>query len=324
MKKVLFSALAAMALVACVQEAVVETPQGEAIAFKNAFVDNATRAEATTTDNLRSFMVWGFINNPSGVVFNETPVYATTSNSGTVSSWDYTGVKYWVPGQDYYFAAVAPINTTWSLNTESANTYGPGVLTFTNDANTDLVYSAAHVVSQLENAPVAFTFHHLLSKVKFSFDINMYENYLSAKVRDVKMVAPKVGTINLAVENWWDNNDWNVVGTETIDLAFGTSDAPVELFTIPNTSAYDYAISFVVDIYQNGTTDPIYTVNKTATVSTALAMGHAYNFAANINPQTLSFDTIEFTVTDVEDWTSNQNPETNVGVGTLTTPTPSN
>ena len=50
-------------------------------------------------------------------------------------------------------------------------------------------------------------------------------------------------------------------------------------------------------------------------------MGHAYNFTAAITPETLSFDTIEFSVTDVEGWTTTQNPETSLPVGGLTTPT---
>ena len=48
MKKILFSALAAMSLVACVQEQVMDVPTGGAITFENAFVDNATK----TTDNI--------------------------------------------------------------------------------------------------------------------------------------------------------------------------------------------------------------------------------------------------------------------------------
>ena len=319
MKKILFSALAAMSLAACVQEAVVETPQGEAIAFENAFVDNATRATATTTNNLDAFKVWGFINNTSGVVFDGTTVTKGTDANHTTTGWYYGGVKYWVPGQDYYFAALAPLedgavaNSVVTPVTGDPAKLGLGTVQFTNDlGDVDLVYAKDYVRSGVTNDPVAFTFQHLLSKVQFSFTYDMKETYLSAKVRDVKMVAPAGATIDLATSApaWADHDG-------TVALEFGATGSFVELFTIPTTDAYNYAISFTVDIYQTGTTDPIYTVNKTAAVETVLAMGHAYNFTAAITPETLSFDTIEFTVTDVEGWTTTQNPETSLPVGDL-------
>ena len=39
-------------------------------------------------------------------------------------------------------------------------------------------------------------------------------------MKDVKMTVPAEGTIDLAVENWWDNDDWTLGQGETV-LAFG-------------------------------------------------------------------------------------------------------
>ena len=309
MKKGFISALAALSLAACVQEAVVDAPQGDAISFENAFVDNATKGAAVIDKNsLDAFNVWGFINSTDGELFNNTTV-ALDHNTGT---WSYDGVKYWIPEQNYYFAALAPIvngnaaNCTIMPATGENAERGLGTVQFVNDGSVDLIYASAHRVSQAApNPAVAFTFKHLLSKVKFSFTSAMGEDFITAKVRDIKMVVPAKAAIDLTAES----PAWSNYNEETATLDFGTSDAPVEWFAIP-TAAYNYAISFFVDIYQAGTQTPIYTVEKTANVNTSLVMGNAYNFSATISPETLAFETIEFTVSEagVEDWaTSNAN-----------------
>ena len=294
MKKIFFSALAALSLAACVQEAVVDTPQGDAIAFENAFVDNATRATSLTATNLDAFRVYGIVNNTSGVVFDGTLVEKKDG------AWKYDGVKYWIPGQNYYFAALAPANGNWTLDKTAATVAGPGVLTFNNNGKEDLIYAeAAQQGEQSGNNAVAFTFKHLLSKVKFSFTTNMNEDFLTAKVTKIKMTAPKTAEINLASEETpvWDN-----YAEEVVVLEFGDAKAGTELFAIP-TTAYDYVITFNVDIYQEGTEEAILSVEKTATVNAlALEMGKAYNFAADINPETLAFEDIVFNVSGVEIW----------------------
>ena len=74
MRKTIISALALLSLTACVQEEMVSVNQGDAIAFDNAFVEMATRAESLTRDNLTGFNVWGFINDPTTAFFESTEV----------------------------------------------------------------------------------------------------------------------------------------------------------------------------------------------------------------------------------------------------------
>lgn len=58
MKKTLFIGVAAIAMLAsCSNDEVVDQPKGNAIAF-SAFVDNATRVDALTKDNLWEFDVY--------------------------------------------------------------------------------------------------------------------------------------------------------------------------------------------------------------------------------------------------------------------------
>ena len=324
MKKIIISALAAMSLVACVQEEVVTVNQSNAIAFENAFVDNATRAAvdpSTTTASIEGFNVWGFMDQPSGVVFTGDPV---TKVGG---AWTYAETQYWAPNHTYYFAAVSPIDGNWELG-GTANTYGPGVLSFTNeDGSEDLLYAATSVETPREldllkqgMEPVKFHFSHLLSKVKFTFVNGFTTSNSSVEICDVKMTAPKTGTIDLAVENWWDNDDWKVEGDLTLEFgnvarlaATKADECAKERLTFPVDKAYEYEISFTVKLY---TGDQLaLELPKTTKVSgVALEMGKAYNFSAEINPENLYLPSIEFDVVEVKDWVTSGEPSNDAQV----------
>ena len=324
MKKQLLFAFAAMSLVACVQEEVVTVNQSNAIAFENAFVDNATRAAvdpSTTTASIEGFNVWGFMDQPSGVVFTGDPV---TKVGG---AWTYAETQYWAPNHTYYFAAVSPIDGNWELG-GTANTYGPGVLSFTNeDGSEDLLYAATSVETPREldllkqgMEPVKFHFSHLLSKVKFTFVNGFTTSNSSVEICDVKMTAPKTGTIDLAVENWWDNDDWKVEGDLTLEFgnvarlaATKADECAKERLTFPVDKAYEYEISFTVKLY---TGDQLaLELPKTTKVSgVALEMGKAYNFSAEINPENLYLPSIEFDVVEVKDWVTSGEPSNDAQV----------
>ena len=299
MKKIFFSALAALSLVACVQEAVVDTPQGEAIAFENAFVDNATRA-TLTANNLEEFKVYGIVNNTSGVVFDGTLV------SKKDGAWKYDGVKYWIPGQDYYFAALAPVTTNWDLDTEAATTAGPGVLTFNNNGEEDLIYAKAYQPALSSgNPPVGFTFNHLLSKVKFSFTEGFEEEYINVNIKNITLAAPGTASIDLTQSTL----SWAAYGTK-VPYAYGelsglsaTAKATDDLFIIPGYP--EYTITFDVVVWQTGEYGKKQVFKKNATVEgLTFEIGKAYNLTAAINPVTLALETIEFKVDEVEDWSN--------------------
>ena len=129
MKKHLLFALAAFGMVACMQDEVV-TVQQDAISFKGAFVEKATRAAvdpSTTANTIADFNVWGFMDEVAGKVFNGDKV------TKVGNAWTYDNTQYWAPKHTYYFAAVSPADSrNWSLDTSDANEYGPGVISFTN------------------------------------------------------------------------------------------------------------------------------------------------------------------------------------------------
>ena len=75
MKKLLVSVLAIAGLVACNNEQTLVQKGNAPMEFAGAYVENATRAEqavdpSTTTATLEAFDVWGFMDQPSGVVFD--------------------------------------------------------------------------------------------------------------------------------------------------------------------------------------------------------------------------------------------------------------
>ena len=196
MKKLLVVALAAFAMLACVNEEVTELPQGDAISFESAFIDNATRAAedpSITTATLNGFKVWGFVKAYNGVIFDGVEVEKT----GGV--WGYEGTQYWVPNNNYYFAALAPMNGSWVLADDDKAIgddakLGLGTITFTNNNGTeDLLYAKEMMLSKGLNEPngaVKFQFQHLLSKVKFTFKNGFPTETASIKVTNVKMAVP--------------------------------------------------------------------------------------------------------------------------------------
>ena len=315
MKKLLFVALAAVGMTACVQSEELVLPKSTAtIAFDNAYVYNATKADpTTTTTSLEAFDVWAYMKEVAGTVLTDEDV---TKVGG---KWGYANLQYWMPSQTYYFAALAPMNSTNVKETLAGDPdaqLGLGTIEFTNvDGTEDLLYAKAKVTTPelkglTENGmePVKFQFQHLLSKVKFTFQNGFTTSNMKVVVKNVQMSAPKAGSINLAVADYTEG--W-VLGDETIDLQFGnvaelaataSAAAADERLTIPATGDYikTYNVKFDVEVY-SGSVKALET-SKEATISGyALEMGKAYNFTAVIDWNTLALPAIEFTAA-VTDW----------------------
>ena len=104
MKKLLFVALAAVGMTACVQNEELAVAGGNvAIAFDNAYVYNPTRNAnpTTTTESLEAFDVWAYMDEVAGTVLTDEDV---TKVGG---KWGYENIQYWMPNHTYYFALFA-------------------------------------------------------------------------------------------------------------------------------------------------------------------------------------------------------------------------
>lgn len=273
------------------QDTVVDTPQGDAIVFGNPFVGKATRSNTIiTSSNLNAFQVWGYVNSPSAVIFSAEDV---TKPNGV---WQYEHTQYWVPGNTYHFAAVAP-NANRTLVMETAET-PKRTLTFTNteEASTDLVYASATVESVSGNNEIAFQFSHLLSNVKFSFVTSSFPENHNIQIYDIQVKTPKTASVDLLSEN----ADWTVSEeTVTIRPTLNSQLETDNYFIVPA----ECEISFKLKIDINGVQIYDTPQPKTAIVpADAFEMGHSYNLSADINPGILAFDEILFNVQGVDAW----------------------
>ena len=313
MKKLLVFALATIGMVACFSEDVVELPTSDTIRFADAFINNSTRADqaadpSTTKETLAAFDVWAYMTSLSGTVLVDEDVELVSGG------WDYTNTQYWTPNKNYFFAALAPMNSAnWDLDASQAVfNGGAGLVTFTNvDGSEDLLYATAKAttpdMATLQNKgmeTVKFQFKHLLSKVKFTFKNGFLTDNATVKVENIKMSAPKSGSINLGTGYKWvlDNASEDYAFGHAGEIAMGDDQqCDRERLTIPADDTYTYNIDFDVTLYYGA--EEAYTVHKQSVVTgVALEMGKAYNFVAEITPDNLNLLPIVFEVVGVDSW----------------------
>ena len=325
MKKLLFVALVAAGMTACMQNEELALPKSEAIAFDNAYVYNPARAGVTTTtQSIANFDVWAFMDEVGGTVLTDEDVTRGTSG------WTYRNTQYWMPNHTYYFAALSPANTnnitSKTLATGEAAKLGLGEIAYTNVAGTeDLLYAVEKTTTPdyatLTNngmPAVALEFKHLLSKVKFSFKNGYTTDNVTVKVSNVTMKVANNATIDLAQAAYnWENlagettlNFENVPAT--LEVGQPAEATANERLTIPADANTVYTVNFHVDVYVGTLANAALSLDKEATVTGyALEMGKAYNFVAEITPANLGLSPIEFTA-EVDEW---QEPVVDVPVG---------
>ena len=311
MKKIFIVLTALATIAACNKAEVIETQEGEQIAFSNAFVENTTKGAVdpslgTEGNPFTSFNVWG---NVGGVA-----IYAGEAVTGTVGStidngketnlWTCASVKqYWIKDAVYKFSALANAGTV-TLGADNL----PAKTTFdATAANVDLLYAEPVPATGKAsgNDPVEFTFNHLLSKVKFTVNNNSQsaEGY-SFDVKNITITCPKTGTVILAPKvdatNPSDKN-WEALGEASayevaniiVDNSTDSAECTKQLLLIPGSVSINYA----VDIKCNGTTVATHTP---AAYTTTLVGGNSYNFVVKVAVG----EEITFSVDQNPSWTN--------------------
>lgn len=333
MKKLFMLGMAASLLLAgCSNDETVSVAPQKAIGFSDAFVDNGVRSlvdPSVTTSTISAFDVYGFTKN--GQIFDGTKVSKVTEND--VAKWTYSPLQYWVVGNTYTFAGIAPSGQT--VNSEALSTDGTKIhmtVPFTNNGTTDLLHAAPASVDVTETfltnvQPVKMTFAHQLSKVKFSFVNGMGAGY-HVKVTDVKITnAYTTGTLNIS-----ETNSWSDQTAKTLTLDFGHAVASsasantagiissgseyesyYEKLMIPTPSTATYTVTFTAELLQGNVT--MGTWNHTATIqNTELKLGYCYDFKVTLTPDNIDPDhqlkPIEFTVDSVTDWNTAEQDKT--------------
>ena len=333
-KNLFFMGIAAAAMLAsCSNDEIVEMPQSKAISFNNAFVNNGTRSvvdPSFTKATLGSFAVYGFTQ--TGQIFDGQSV--SSSNGG--ETWTYMPPKYWIEGNTYTFAGIAPAETSVSNEIVSGDKVHM-IVNFTNEnGTTDLLYTAPDPVTVDENflgniQPVSMTFNHQLSKVKFSFVNNMGENY-NIKVTGVKITdAKETGMLTIGETNEWsgqtgdveldfgdviteDDKDDNVAAT----IANGKEGETYnERLMIPMDNSGIYTVTFSVELFDGVVST--HTYNHEVTIQNVeLKPNFCYDFKATLTaknitePDDPTLKKIEFTVDNIEPWENYQEEIVNV------------
>lgn len=333
MKKLfMFGMAASLLLAGCSNDETVSVAPQKAIGFSDAFVDNGVRSiedPSVTTGTISAFDVYGFTKN--GQIFDGTKVSKVTVNDAV--KWTYSPLQYWVVGNTYTFAGIAPSGQT--VNSEALSTDGAKIhmtVPFTNNGVTDLLHAAPASVEVTEAfltniQPVKMIFGHQLSKVKFSFANGMGTGY-NVKVTDIKITnAYATGTLNIG-----ETNSWSDQVTNTLTLEFGHAVASsatantvgviasgseyesyYEKLMIPTPSTATYTVTFTAELLQGTVT--MGTWNHTATIrNTELKLGYCYDFKVTLTPSNIDPDhqlqPIEFTVDSVTDWNTTEQDKT--------------
>ena len=327
MKKIFIAIVALAAATACSNSEIVSVNR-EAIGFDNAFVNNSVRSvvdPSLTASTLNDFAVYGFVE--GAVLFDGVRVAkvgsdnAITNNDLKKTDWKYEGTQYWIAGAKYNFNAVAPMTDGgWE---KTAATKDATTLSFTNNGTTDLLYALTTQEGKVSgNETVAFTFRHVLSKVKFSFKNAYNATNATIRVKDIVITNPhKTANVVLNANTAWSGHATDANFT----LAFGmatdaeateakenaavayaydaTYESQKELFLIPS-EEYPYNVTFTVELLVSNTVVATYT--HTATATFAPQPGNAYDIktvinATNIDPNHAQ-EPIEFTVSTLPGW----------------------
>jgi hypothetical protein len=321
MKKIFIAVLAVAALASCSKEQTVNVDKGAAIGF-DTFVENSTRANDLVKGAF-DFGVFGLVEkgNNSALIFNNQTVNA---NGG------YSPAQYWIAAAQYYFTAIAPkttpANATWSYATTNAHS---GTITFDNSAaaaNQDLLFAynkPAQTPTQITAQPdaVAFTFNHMLSRVRFTFANGFGQgSNITLQVTDVT-ITDAYATAQLAVADGtpaaaWTNfgatfsKNFGQVGDDTLatltDTGNTMSASTEHFYLIPANKTYN--VTFTVKLFQAGV--ELDTYNRTATIpaipDTGMQKGMSYDIKTTLTAQNTSDDgelwPIEFTVDTVTGW----------------------
>lgn len=312
-KRILTVAVAALALAACSKNETVEVAKTSEIGFTGAGINNITRATDITSTNFSEFYVYGG--------YNASPIFNGQQVTGGPSSWTYSPTQYWVLNETYKFGAYAPkadgIAASW--------THAGGLVLDVNSNNAsqnDLVYAAASDISYTDiNSvqPVALTFKHLLSKVKFTLkkDATSLDG-VKLEVSDFKltgsMVMGATWTAGTIAADEATMADYAAFGTftEVPNSTESTNYIDHEFYMIPQTVG-TWEITFAAKV-----TDNAGTLLKEGTVTASLPKtpiaswteGNAYDYTATIAMDNIDdpdvpdeeVKPIEFTGSKADNW----------------------
>ena len=303
MKKILISMLAVAALVSCSKEESIRVDQGELIGFGNAFVDNSTRAAAATDPSygtanpLTSFKVYGAVEGVN--IFSGANV--TKGDAAYGAAWGCDGkTQYWIAGADYIFDAV--VNGTVK-DPDAAGL--PTALSYAIADQKDMLHQRVTTVGKptSNNGLVTFTFTHLLSKVKLSIENTTPNTATEYRYTVTDIVLNNVytsGDCSVPNHTWSNTVTGTYAGIADLTIASATTEeCATEVLLIPGSAL---GISFNVNIEMKSGDN--WELVSTTAFSKDSVVTLAANTAYSLNLTVGLDDTIQFTATQMPDWTN--------------------
>lgn len=314
-----------MLAASCSNDEVVNVaPQSGAIGFSS-FVNNSTRATDKDLSNLENLQVWGYSYRAAegeNAAIPPYPVFTGDVVSKGSPVWTYENLRYWVIGNGYKFAAVAPANVENLQVTAGLDLNKAAIseVSYTNDGEVDLLYAAAQDVSASNDITgyntVEFNLGHMLSRVKFEFVNGMNETY-NIELSDVTIKdLPTQATINKGEAS----SEWVAKeGSDIADFVFvmdkgekanKQSAASAHKYLYPLNVANDYVINFSIKVkdiktgqYLNGGQALMHNVTIE---DLKFVAGYSYTLKTvvdgdNVDPEN-KLHPIEFNVDSVDKW----------------------
>lgn len=310
---------AAAALAACTTTETVNGPSAEAIGFGDAHLGYPTESRAVTEldGNLTSFQVFGQYTKGEAAaqIFNNVAV----SKAPGSSSWTYTGgLRPWIAGADYVFAAYAPAA---AITDPEINVNSDGYLTLADysvfNNQHDLIYAAQTATGQAagSNTTVQFTFNHLLSIVNFTFASSFGDADTKVAISNVTVSGvPSTATFTANNSVTASGNIGGSWGAASNNKDYTLTIAPIttaegkssdNIVVIPQ-SVPAVTVSFTVNVTnaagESLVTDKTFTSTIPTTPVAAWEPGYKYNYVATITPASVNLDYIQFNVASVEAW----------------------
>ena len=324
----LLGAAAVVALSSCTKNEVLEVAENRAIGF-DAFTPNGTRAVSDMAGNgsgtFNKFYVYGSYANKTAAnttVFTNTTVFngeTVSYNSGN-SGWGYSPAQYWQNG-NYKFAAYS--NGNDKINERVTYTHDDGLQIANYTVGTsDLLYATATANVEdktMYNKSVDFTFNHILSKVKFTFDSSSFADNLHVTVSNLQIDnSNKIGTYNGSA--WTSLSGSGAITYNTIDVNASTYTAE-ECYVLPQRTE-NLTASFTVTVTDalgaTIMTKSFSKVSLNVTNNETWAAGFVYNYTTDltekiIDPNGGQSNPIVFTGT-ASVWKNNASGDGNLGL----------
>lgn len=331
--------MAVAALTSCTQSEVVEMPESKVIGF-NSFVNNQTRAVVDITkSNMGKFWLFGyrkastdgtFSTTGEAVIFSNVQIDGTTTDG--VTTWNYndpSDVKYWIKNSTYRFAAYN--NGGNNITADGAVGYNPNndVITFTNYQveGKDLVATisgdrtTSDPIVAGETSPVMLNFHHMLSKIRFSFTSSANVN-LAITNLVVNAATKGTGTYTYNITNptsptiaWTPTDVSTGKYSSHATLTPTTTEAVETFYVIPQSNQNVTATFTLTSTDSDGhviETKPMNVNLTTGTLHNNTWMpGYLYNYIAVLGTD-FNQTPITFTVNSVSNWTGASDSGTNV------------